>query len=164
VPLAESLRAMAELRSEGKTRHIGVSNFPVRLLREATEQHDADLFCDQVEYHPYLSQRPVLEYLRAHGMMLTAYSPIARGKVLDDPTLIEIGRRHGKTPVQVALRWLMEQDAVAAIPKASSEKHCLANLEIFDFSLSREDMDAIGRRTGNERLIDPSWAPQWDAA
>lgn len=162
VPLQETLRALAELREAGKTRFIGVSNFTVALLEETVNTHGADVLCNQVEYHPFLSQRPVLNWLRDHDMLLTAYSPLARGRVLDDPALQRIAGRHGKTPTQVALRWLIEQDNVAAIPKASSREHCKANFEIFDFALSEVDMEEIGRLTGSTRLIDPDWAPDWD--
>lgn len=162
VPMEESLKALAELRAEGKTRHIGVSNFTVALLKEAIEVHGADLLCNQVEYHPFLSQKPVLDYLYAQNMMLTAYSPLARGEVVKDSTLKRIGQNYGKSPAQVALRWLLQQDAVAAIPKAASQEHCRNNFQIFDFSLSDEDMAAIGKLTGNRRTIDPGWAPEWD--
>lgn len=162
VPMEESLKALTELRAEGKTRYIGVSNFTVALLKEAIEVHGADLLCNQVEYHPFLSQRPVLEYLYAQGMMLTAYSPLARGEVIRDSTLKRIGQNYGKSPAQVVLRWLLQQDAVAAIPKASSKDHCRSNFQIFDFSLSAEDMAVIGKLTGNRRTIDPGWAPEWD--
>lgn len=84
-PLGDQLAAFAALRQSGMTRFIGVSNFTVALLREAIETHHSELFCNQVEYHPYLSQRPVLAELRRHGMMLTAYSPVARGRAARDP-------------------------------------------------------------------------------
>ncbi len=162
VPLGETLQALAELREAGKTRFIGVSNFTVALLAEAVDTHGAELLCNQVEYHPFLSQRPVLNWLRDHDLILTAYSPLARGQVLDDATLKRVAGRHGKTPTQVALRWFLEQDNVAAIPKASSRAHCKANFEIFDFALSELDMQEIAGLTGNTRLINPDWAPTWD--
>ena len=164
VPLAQTLRALGQVRDDGRARHLGVSNFPVSLLREAVETHGADLLCDQVEYHPFLSQRPLLDALRSYGMMLTAYSPLARGEVARDRTLAEIGARHGKSPAQVALRWLIEQDGVAAIPKASNERHSRDNFDIFDFELSDDDRAVIDRLPKNRRRIDPGWAPQWDAA
>ena len=163
-PLGESLKALAEVKAAGKARHVGVSNFPVALLREAVEQHGADLLCDQVEYHPFLSQRPVLEFLRSHDMMLTAYSPIAQGEVATHPVLTRIGANHGKSGVQVTLRWLIDQPNVAAIPKAGDQKHLQSNLEIFDFKLSDEERAEIDGLLGNKRLINPGWAPQWDAA
>ena len=165
IPLGETLDAFAALEAAGKTRHIGVSNFTTRLLREAVEGHGADLLCNQVEYHPYLSQEKVLEAVRRYGMMLTAYSPIARGKVLDEPAIRDIAERHGKSPAQIALRWLLDQEAVAAIPRTANEKHLRANFEIFDFSLKPEDRAAIDGLRGDGRMIEvEGYAPDWDPA
>lgn len=142
VPLAETLDAMAALESAGKARHLGVSNFTVALLEQAVKRCP-DLLCDQVEYHPFLSQRPLLAALGRHDMMLTAYSPLARGGVLRDRTLAGIARKYQKSPAQVTLRWLLDQERVAAIPKAASAAHLAANLDIFDFTLAAEDRAAI---------------------
>jgi len=164
-PLGETLQAFAELKAAGKTRFIGVSNFTVALLTEAIERHGADLLCNQVEYHPYLSQRPVLAAVRRHGMMLTAYAPVAKGRAVGDKVLDAIGRKYGKSAAQVSLRWLMEQDNVAAIPKASSRAHLAANLDIFDFALAAEDRARIDQLQGGGRLLDvPGWSPDWDRA
>lgn len=164
VPLGETLGALAALRQAGKARHIGVSNFNVALLEEAVAMHGADLLCNQVEYHPYLSQRAVLAAVRRHGMMLTAYSPLARGRVQHGPVLTRIGAAYGKSPAQVALRWLLDHDGVVAIPKASSRAHLAANLAIFDFTLSAADCAAIDALHNGYRIVDPAgWAPDWDA-
>lgn len=164
VPLAETLGAMTKLRDAGKTRFIGVSNFTTKLLDEATQ--DADIICDQVEYHPFLSQRAVLGAMKKHGLFLTAYSPVARGRVPNDKRLQTIGTKYGKTAAQVALRWLIEQDNVAAIPKAGSRAHMQANIDIFDFALAPEDraaIDALG--SGDGRIVDiAGWSPDWDRA
>jgi len=143
VPLQETLSAMRELQEEGSVRHIGVSNFPASMVEEAA-QH-ATVFCNQVEYHPYRAQDKLLEQAKEMDYLLTAYSPIGRGSVLSDGTLKEIGEAHGKTPAQVALRWLIQQEKVAAIPKARSEDHLKSNLDIFDFKLSEEEMERIFR-------------------
>jgi 2,5-diketo-D-gluconate reductase B len=165
VALEETLPAMAALRDQGKARHLGVSNFTVRLLAEAVEKVRADLLCNQVEYHPFLSQRPVLAALGKHGMMLTAYSPLARGRVLRHPTLVEIARKCGKSPAQVTLRWLIDQERVVAIPKAAGREHLAANLDIFDFALASEDRAAIDALRGSERVVDVAgWSPRWDPA
>ena len=162
-PLGETLGAFAELKAAGKTRFIGVSNFNVKLLDEAVERHGADLLCNQVEYHPFLSQRAVLASVRRHGMMLTAYAPVAKGRAAGDRTLETIGRKYGKSAAQVSLRWLMEQDGVAAIPKAAKREHLAANLAIFDFELAPEDRAVIDRLQGGRRLLDVAgWSPDWD--
>jgi diketogulonate reductase-like aldo/keto reductase len=163
VPLAETIEALNAVKAAGQTRHIGVSNFTTRLIDEAVRSSAAPLVTDQVEYHPYLSQAKVLGKLKAHGMALTAYCPIARGKVVDDPTLGAIGKAYGKSATQVALRWLVQQEGVIAIPRSSSETRIEANLAVFDFSLSDADMAriaALGSPTG--RVVDIAVAPEWD--
>jgi 2,5-diketo-D-gluconate reductase B len=164
VPLGESLRAMQDLQAEGKVKYTGVSNFTVDLMREALERKGADIVCNQVEYHPFLSQQPVLDYARDRGLFVTAYCPLAKGRVHDDASLAEIGRKHGKSPAQVALRWLVRQAKVAAIPRTANPEHARANLDIFDFDLDAEDLERIARLDARTRLINPSWAPQWDNA
>ena len=156
----EPLEALAELQERGRARHIGVSNFTPHLLDEALRV--APLFAVQVEYHPFLSQDTLLAKARQHDMALTAYSPIARGEVVDDPTLREIGEAHGKNPAQVTLRWLLQQDHVAAIPKSSDPAHRRSNFELWDFALSDEEMERIADLARGERLIDPSFAPDWE--
>jgi len=164
-PLAETLATFAEARIKGQTRFIGVSNFTVALLRETIEVHRADIICNQVEYHPYLSQRPVQEVMAKDGLILTAYSPLARGRVAADRDLARIGQTYGKTPSQVALRWLLDQPNVAAIPKSASRAHLAANLAILDFALSPADRAVIDAMRGATRLVDPAgWAPDWDPA
>ncbi|RMF53539.1 MAG: aldo/keto reductase, partial [Bacteroidetes bacterium] len=124
------------------------------------------LVTNQVEYHPYLSQRAVLAVLREAGMCLTAYSPLAQGRLLDDPVLRTLGARYGKTPAQVALRWLLQQDGVVAIPKAARPEHAAANIDVFDFTLTDEEMRQIhGLARPDGRVVDPpGLAPAWDPA
>ncbi len=160
VPLSETLGAMLEARENGRVRHLGVSNFPSRLLHEALEI--APIVCDQVEYHPYIGQPELLALARERDLMITAYSPLARGRVLRDPVLREIGERHGKNPGQVVLRWLLDQPQVAAVPKAASHEHRASNLEVFDFELSDEERGRIAGLQSGLRTADPSWAVQWD--
>ncbi|MDQ4106089.1 MAG: aldo/keto reductase [Actinomycetota bacterium] len=141
VPLEETLDAMRELQEEGSVRHIGVSNFPASMVEEATRH--AEIFCNQVEYHPRNPQDELAAQAKELDYLLTAYSPVAKGRIKDDPTLKEIGEAHGKTPAQVALRWLVQQEKVAAIPKAQGREHQESNLDIFDFELSEEEMRRI---------------------
>ncbi len=138
VPLGETLGAMRELQEEGGVRHVGVSNFSPSLAQEASEH--VDVFCNQVEYHVYKSQDALLDQARKMDYLLVAYRPLSRGGVEDDATLKEIGEAHDKTAAQVALRWLVQQEKVAAIPKATGEEHLRANLDVFDFELSNEEM------------------------
>lgn len=163
VPFEEQLRGLQEVQKSGKAKLIGVSNFTVAQMREVVETIGADIATNQVEYHPFLSQKPVLGYMKAKGMFLTAYSPLARGKVADAPLLQELGRKYGKKPGQIALRWLVQQENVAAIPKAGSDEHLKGNIDIFDFLLEEDEMQkihALAKPDG--RLISPEWAPSWD--
>ena len=110
-------RRLVRLREEGRIAELGVSNFPAGMLARAVGH--APVFCDQVEYHVHLSQRRVLDVAAEHGLLVAAYRPLGGGRgVLDDPLLAEIARAHGRTPAQVALRWLVEQDRVCALPRA----------------------------------------------
>jgi 2,5-diketo-D-gluconate reductase B len=161
VPLERTLGALVELQEAGRIRHLGVSNFPAGLLAEALAQ--APVFCDQVEYHPFLGQDRLLELARANDVLVTAYSPLAHGRVPGDPTLTEIGEAHGKTAGQVALRWLLDQPGVSPIPKASSHERRVENFEVFDFSLSDEERDRIDALPKNDRQIDPDFGPDWEA-
>jgi diketogulonate reductase-like aldo/keto reductase len=132
---------MRGLQEEGSVLYAGVSNFSPALVEEASRY--AEVFCNQVEYHPYRDQSELLVQARAMDYLLTAYRPLSRGGVEEDPTLREIGESHGKTAPQVALRWLVQQEKVSAIPKATGEEHLTANLDVFDFELSAEEMDRV---------------------
>jgi len=163
IPLGGTLAALAELRAAGMTRTIGVSNFPVALLKEAVERHGADLLTNQVEYHPFLSQRALRQAMQHYGLMLTAYAPVARGRVFTDRTLVAIGKKYGKSGGQVALRWLLDQGKVCAIPKAGQRAHAEANLAIFDFTLSAEDRVAIDDLAEGDRMVEwAGYTPDWD--
>jgi 2,5-diketo-D-gluconate reductase B len=123
----------------------------------------AALALDQVEFHPFLAQDELLALAVEKDFMVTAYSPLARGQVPGDRTLAEIGERYGKTAGQVALRWLLAKPNVATIPKASSHERRVENFEVFDFELGDEDRAAIDALPKGDRIIDPGFAPDWDA-
>lgn len=146
VPLAETLGAMSDLKADGLVKHLGVSNFTATQLTDAIELADDPLVTNQVLYHPYKDQSRLLEVCRANNVALTAYSPLARGAVLDDAVLARIASHYDKSPVQVALRWLLQQTGVVAIPKASSRAHLAENLAVFDFTLTDAEMAAIDNR------------------
>ncbi len=164
VPLSETMGALDEVRERGWAKHVGISNFTTRLIDEALACARSPLVTDQVEYHPFLSQAAVLEKLRGNGMALTAYCPLARGKIFGNPTLEGIAKRHDKSVGQVALRWLVQQPGVIAIPRSSKPEHARANWAIFDFALSDEEMNeiaALGAPGG--RVVDVAGvAPAWD--
>jgi 2,5-diketo-D-gluconate reductase B len=164
VKMGETLRAMNEAKAQGRISHIGVSNFTVAQMREAIETHDSEIFSNQIEYHALLAQSRVVDFARTHDVMVTAYCPLARGRIADQPELVAIAKRHGKSVAQVALRWLIQQDGVAAIPRSSKRAHIAANFAIFDFALSETEMVEIGKLRGDTRVVSPSFAPNWDAS
>ncbi|MBV9748435.1 MAG: aldo/keto reductase [Acetobacteraceae bacterium] len=162
--LPAALETLTALKEEGLARAIGVSNFPVALLRLAVEEVGAPVACNQVEYHALLDQSAVLDYARAHDMAVTAYSPLAQGRLAEEPALAAIARKHGATPSQIALAWLLEQPGVAAIPKAARAESQRANLEALSIPLDDEDRATIALLPKNERFVSPSWAPRWDVS
>jgi diketogulonate reductase-like aldo/keto reductase len=165
VPLSETLDALSACRDGGMTSHVGVSNFTTSWLGEAVATSKAPLVCNQVEYHPFLDQTPVLDAVAKYDMALTAYSPLAQGEVFDNKVMKDIAGTHAKSPAQISLRWLIQQERVCAIPRSSSADHLASNFEIFDFELSAEEMGRINSlRSDNHRIIDPDWAPSWDVA
>jgi diketogulonate reductase-like aldo/keto reductase len=143
VPLKETVGALNEVVAEGKARAIGVSNFSVAQLEEATALSAAPVVCDQVQMHVLNPQTTLLRRARAAGIAVTAYSPLAKGRLAGHPVLERIGQKHGKTASQVAIRWLLQQDGVSAIPKATREPNLRANLEVFDFALDEADLAAL---------------------
>jgi len=147
VPVRETLEAMGELKRRGMVRSVGVSNFEVGHLREALRVARDLVVNNQIEFHPYRYPREVHEFCRREGIVVTAYSPLGRGRVLQDPVVREIAKKHARTPAQVCLRWALQKGAVV-IPKASSVEHLRENLRIFDWELSERDMrmlDALNR-------------------
>jgi 2,5-diketo-D-gluconate reductase B len=154
------LHHLNEALHKGYTKSIGVSNFTVPQLTQAVSQ--APLVCNQLEYHPFLSQQKEIRFLKSHQMFLTAYRPLAMGEVAKNTTLQDIAAAYKKTPSQVALRWLVQQGDIAVIPKASSTERITENLDIFDFELSAEDMERIFALEKDKRMTDPGWAPKWD--
>lgn len=162
IPLKGTLEAFAAAKSAGQTRSVGISNFPTALMREAVEVHGMAPLTNQVEYHPYLDQSAVLGKCRDYGMTMTAYLPIARGRVVGDPVIEALAQKHAKSAAQICLRWLLQQDSVIAIPKTSQITRLRENFDVFDFELSADDMALIFALQGNERLVNADWAPDWD--
>lgn len=161
--LAETIGALNEARERGLTAHIGLSNFPSALWREAQALSPAPLITNQVEYHPYLSQRTLIGTARDLGAAITAWSPLAQGKVSDDPVIAAVAAAHGRTPGQTTLRWLIQQ-GVIAIPKTASVARARENFAVFDFALTEAEMariHALARPDGRiGDWIDPAF--RWD--
>jgi 2,5-diketo-D-gluconate reductase B len=164
VPLAETMNALAKAKREGKARHLGVANFNIALLEEAMRLCPEPIVNLQVEYHPYLDQTKLLAAVRRLGIAMTAYCPLGRGKLLDDPVVANIARAKGKTAAQVVLRWHLQQSNVIPIPRSTNPGRQAENLNIFDFTLSDDEMQrvhALARPDG--RIANPPGrAPDWD--
>jgi len=166
MPVAEQVGNLCEAKRRGLARHIGISNFPSAMIDAAVaaaEEGEELLVANQIEYHPFQDQSAVLAACRRHGLALTAYSPIARGKVSDSPVIKAIASERGKSEAQIALRWLIQQPGVVAIPKSSDPARIRANMAIADFALTEEEIariSTLGRRDG--RTVNFDWAPEWD--
>ena len=164
IPMEETMGALAEAKRKGKTRHIGVANFNIALVEEAIRLCPEKLDTLQAEYHPYLDQARVLAACRRLGLVFTAYCPLARGRLFNDPVLGEIARKKERTIAQVALRWLMQQGNIAAIPRSANPKHMAESLQVFDFELTADEMARIhGLKRPDGRIANPKGrAPAWD--
>ena len=147
----------------GLTRHLGVSNFTVPYIDKALALlGDRPIFTNQIELHPYLANRTIVDHCRAKGIGLTAYSPLARGRVMDDPVLIEIAEAHGATPAQVTLAWLMAEGYVV-IPSAGSRARIAENFAAEELALTETELGRIAALDKGMRLVDGPWCPPWDA-
>ena len=156
------LEMLMRAQQGGKIRRIGVANFPLKLLKLAVEDVRAPIVCDQVEYHALLDQSKLLTWLRARQMVLIAHVPLARGLLTNHPDLARIGARHGASSAQVALKWLMDQENVAVIPKAGRPTSQQQNLGALDLILDDADRAAIAALPKDRRVVDPPFAPAWD--
>jgi 2,5-diketo-D-gluconate reductase B len=163
VPLAESIGALCKVKRAGLTKHIGVANFNVAMIEEALGLTSEPLAALQIEVHPYLDQTKVLAAARRHEIAVVGYCPLARGKVPGDEVLTRIGRAHGKTASQVALRWI-EQQGIVPIPRTSKRERLGENLASLEFALSDAEMGEIGKlRRPDSRVVSPPQAPKWDS-
>jgi diketogulonate reductase-like aldo/keto reductase len=164
IPLDETLGALAEAHRQGLARSVGVSNFPVTWLDRAVALSPVRLSVNQCEYHPYLNQRKVLDACARHAMTFVAHTPLGSGRMLDDPLIAKIAARHGKTPSQILLRWLIQQPGVAAVPKSTNAQRIGENIDVFDFALDDNDMRRISELARPDgRISKVAWAPEWDS-
>jgi 2,5-diketo-D-gluconate reductase B len=157
------LETMVKLKEEGRTRAIGVCNFNLSQMKTAVDEVGAPIACLQVEYHPFLSQARMLDYLRSRNIPLVAYAPLAQGRAANDPVLASIGGKHGASAAQIALAWLLDQPDVIAIPKAQREESQRANLDALRIRLDDEDRQAIAALPKDQRYVQPPFAPDWNA-
>lgn len=164
VSMAEAVAGLNRAKRAGLTRHIGISNFTVRQVEEAVALSDEPLVCNQIEYHPLINQDKVRAACARHGLAVTAYCPIARNKVADEPVITRIAKRHGSSPAQIALAWLAGHGDVISIPRSSRPERLADNLKALDVSLGEDEMAEItALNSRNMRLVDPEGVrPDWD--
>jgi 2,5-diketo-D-gluconate reductase B len=164
IPLAEPVAALAKAKRQGLARHIGVANFNVALLDEAIRLCPEPLVTLQAEYHAHLDQTKLLEACRRRGLIFTAYCPLGRGRLLHDPVLADIAARKERPLAQIALRWLIQQGNIVAIPRSSNPKRIAENMKVFDFVLSDDEMKRIAAlKRPDGRIANPAGrVPAWD--
>ncbi|ATO49346.1 aldo/keto reductase [Brevibacillus laterosporus] len=147
----EAWRALEKLYKDGRVKAIGVSNFQIHHLEDLMEEAEIKPMINQVEFHPYLTQKELITFCRAHDIQMEAWSPLMQGQLLDNPVLQEIADKHGKTVAQVILRWDL-QHGVITIPKSTKEHRIVENASVFDFELTKEEMDRIDALNQNHRV------------
>ena len=162
VPMEEYLGALRDAQREGLTTHIGLSNFTCAQMDQAKEiLGDMPIFTNQVEVHPFLANRKVVEHAKKLGIPVTGYMPLAVGKVMEDETLARIGRQHNASAAQIAIAWVASR-GVVPIPSSTRPKHQKANLDALKITLSAEEIAEIDKLDRGERIANPDFAPAWD--
>jgi diketogulonate reductase-like aldo/keto reductase len=164
IPLKETMGALAKAKRDGLARHVGVANFNIALLDQAIALCPEPLVNLQGECHPYIDTTKIVDACRERGLVFTAYCPLGRGRLLNDPVLGEIAKRHGRTVAQVALRWLIQRGNIVPIPRSSNPSRIAENLDVFGFTLSDDEMARIGAlKVADARIANPAGrAPAWD--
>ena len=150
--LNDMLDILFKLKETGKTKNVGISNFNHNLVNECIKLGYKDIFCNQVEYHPYLEQNNLIRVLKESNILPVAYSPLAKGKLLNDKVVIKIAEKYSKQPAQIILRWLNQQDWIS-IPKSANEDRMKENMNIFDFTISEKDMNLLHGLARNYRAV-----------
>lgn len=160
IPIEETLKAMAELKEKGKAKNLGVSNFTEAHLEEVLSLYPGLISVNQVEFHPYLYQKELLDFCQENDILLTAYSPLARGMIFEDPRIKELAEEYEQTPAQLVLKWMMEK-GIVVIPKAGSEAHLKDNLEVLNMDIDAGALEVLDTFNENKRLIAPSFHEFW---
>lgn len=162
VPMAAYLTALKEVKLAGKARRIGVSNFTVKQLDEAVDiLGKGEILTNQIEVHPFLQNRQLVDRCEQHGIKVTAFMPLAVGKVMDDPTLQQIAEAHDVTPAQIALAWVKQRNMIT-IPSSTNPRNIQSNIAAFDLVLSDNEMTEIAKLDRKERIANPVFSPEWD--
>ncbi len=150
--LNDMLEILFELKENDKAKNIGISNFNHNLVNDCIKLGYKDIFCNQVEYHPYLEQNNLIRVLKEYNILPVAYSPLAKGKLLNDKVILNISKKYTKQPAQIILRWLNQQGWIA-IPKSANENRMKDNMNIFDFTINEKDMNLLYGLARNYRAV-----------
>ncbi len=161
--LPDAIHNLVSIKERGLARAIGVCNFPSAMLRRAAHEVGAPIACNQFEYHVLLGQRRMVEAATGLGVPVVAYAPLGQGRLAGHEELQAIAQKHRATPAQVALKWLLDQDGVAAIPKAARRESQQANLDALRIELDDTDRAAIAMLPKDQRFVNPGFAPKWDS-
>ncbi|NMH58859.1 2,5-didehydrogluconate reductase DkgB [Alteromonas ponticola] len=162
IAMDEYLNCLAEAKEQGLCRHIGVSNFTLSQMQQAVSILGKNtIYTNQIECHPYMQNRQVVAACEEHNMNVTAYMPLAVGKVMKDDTLLAIAEKYAASPAQVTLAWL-ESKGIYAIPSSTSRKHLQSNFDAQKVQLDERDISRINELDNGERIVDPDFAPDWD--
>lgn len=161
--VADTVKTLCTFKRKGLAKNVGVANFTVAMLDEAVRVADEPLINNQIEVHPFLDQTKVIAACRKYDIAITAYCPIARGKIPGSDVLDRIGKAHGKSAAQVSLRWLVQQ-GIVPIPRTSNPQHLAENLDVLDFALTDAEMAEVGGLARPDgRVVNPKHHPQWDS-
>jgi len=150
--LDDMLTILYKIKESGRVKNIGISNFNHNLVKDCISLGYNDIFCNQVEYHPYLNQKKLISIIKNTGILPVAYSPLAKGELFQEKLIIDISNKYSKTPAQIILRWLNQQNWVA-IPKSSNKKRLIENINIFDFTIDENDMNSLHKLDKNYRVV-----------
>jgi methylglyoxal/glyoxal reductase len=150
--IIDTWKAMTTLLKNGKVRSIGVSNYGINELNETIQNSDSIPAINQVEFHPFLFQKDLLQFCKSNTIQLEAYSPLTRGKRLNHPQLIELGQKYNKSPAQILVRWSLQHDLIV-IPKSSHEERILENSRVFDFHINEKDMETLNSCNEDLRTV-----------
>ncbi len=156
---SESWRALIDIKKQGRAKSIGVSNYTIKHLKELLQQFEEIPVINQVEFHPFLYQKELHEYCEKNGIQLEAYSPLTRGKKLNDATIRDMANKYNKTPAQIMLRWCIEHQIIPLV-KSSSKDRIIENMQIFDFEIKANDLLKLDELNQALRVSwDPTFAP-----
>jgi len=160
--VSQYIQYLAQAKDEGLAKEIGVSNYNIAQINTALNA-GIPIVTNEIEFHPWIDQRSIRQFMQQHQLALIGYTPLGRGMMVKDKIIASIAQTHQRSPAQIVLRWMMQQENVIAIPKASSTKHLQENINVFDFTLSTGEMTKINSLANDNRRVVPAQpGAKWD--